>query len=529
MPYMASTSHPDNLQALSTSQLVDLINSLTQELTDLRTQVAWFKRQLFGSKSERRLPVADGTQGVLGEGFSGPLPDLPQADQPVPNARPRPAARKPAATDESTLFFDEKTVPVEVIEVPNPEMEGLSKDEYEIIGEKTSYRLAQRPGSYVVLKYVRPLIKRRDTQVLSCPPAPTSVIDGSRADVSFIAGLLIDKFVYHIPFHRQHQRLAQSGIRVSRPWLTQLGRQAISLIEPIYTAQLDSIRLSRVKWMDETPIKAGQTGPGKLKTAYFWPLYGQADEICFLYYPSRSAQHVLDALGDKPPDRAVLQTDGYNAYERYVEQTQITHAQCWAHCRRMFIKAQEIEPVLVEIALQCIRALYAVEQEIRESSLTGAQIHALRQEKALPVAQQFFTWVDQQFASQGFLPSSPFTKALAYARERQAGLTVYLDDPDVTIDTNHLERALRVIPMGRKNWMFCWTELGAKQVGIIQSLLVTCRLHDIDPYDYLVDVLQRVGQHPALSTAELTPRLWKQHFANQLLRSPLYRPNSAEA
>ena len=82
-------------------------------------------------------------------------------------------------------------------------------------------------------------------------------------------------------------------------------------------------------------------------------------------------------------------------------------------------------------------------------------------------------------------------------RERRCGLEVYLTDPDVPIDTNHLERALRAIPMGRKNWMFCWTELGARHVGIMQSLIVTCRLHQIDPYDYLVDVLQRVGQHPA--------------------------------
>src|SRR5690606_31230843 len=148
---------------------------------------------------------------------------------------------------------------------------------------------------------------------------------------------------------------------------------------------------------------------------------------------------------------------------------------------------------------------------------------ALRQEKALPVARRFFAWVDKQFEGQGFLPSSPFTKALAYARERRDGLMVYLEDADVDIDTNALERALRVIPMGKKNWLFCWTELGAKQVGIMQSLLVTCKLHDIDPYDYLVDVLQRVGQHPAARVDELTPRMWKQRFAANPLRSPLHQ------
>ncbi len=89
------------------------------------------------------------------------------------------------------------------------------------------------------------------------------------------------------------------------------------------------------------------------------------------------------------------------------------------------------------------------------------------------------------------------------------------------IDTNHLERALRVIPMGRKNWLFCWSEVGARQVGIIQSLLTTCRLQGVDPYTYLVDVLQRVALHPARDTIELTPRLWKERFAANPLRSDL--------
>ena len=129
--------------------------------------------------------------------------------------------------------------------------------------------------------------------------------------------------------------------------------------------------------------------------------------------------------------------------------------------------------------------------------------------------------VEAQFADHGWLPSSPLTVALAYAREREAGLRVYLADPAVPIDTNHLERALRAIPMGRKAWLFCWTEVGAKYVGIVQSLITTCRLHDLDPYTYLVDVLQRVGQHPASRVAELTPRQWKTHFAANPLRSDL--------
>ena len=512
------------VKALAPAELIEWVVKQEHEIVHLRRQVAWFQRQIFGQKSERRLPELEGVQGTLGESFDA-VPDVVP-----PNPKTRVASHERASqpnkptngADESSLFFDEQKVPVEIINVPNPEVAGLGLDEYEVISEKISYRLAQRPGSYVILKYVRPVIKRHDTQILSCPAAPVGVIDGSRADVSFIAGMMLDKFAFHLPLYRQHQRLVDAGIDVSRPWMTQLMQTAGALLEPIHAAQLDSIRTSRVKAMDETAIKAGRAGPGKMKAAYFWPLYGEQDEICFLYYPSRAARHVQEALGPSPPAGAVLQTDGYAAYAQYAKKMGLTHAQCWAHARRKVFEAKEIEPGPAAQALDWIGGLYAVEAEIREQGLAGAAKRAWRLEHAKPLADHFFAWIDEQFAALGFLPSSPFIAALAYIRERRAGLEVYLDDADVSIDTNHLERALRVIPMGRKNWLFSWTELGARHVGIVQSLLVTCRLHDIDPYDYFVDVLQRVGQHPASQVHQLTPRLWKPLFAANPLRSDLY-------
>lgn len=495
----------------------------------MRQQVAWFQRQLFGQKSEKRLPEPEGVQGVLGEGFVAVPAMSVSGKRKVAGYERETAKRSLDEADESSLFFDDKKVPVEVIHVPHPEIEGLDPDDYEVIGEKVSHRLAQRPGSYVILKYVRPLIKRRDTQTLSCPPAPVGVIEGSRADVSFIVGLIVDKFSFHLPLYRQHLRLRDAGITVARGWLTQLTQQAIALLEPIFEALLASIRASRVKAMDETPIKAGRAGPGKMKQAYFWPVYGELDEICFLYYPSRHARYVQDALGLVPPADAVLHTDGYRVYAQYAKKTGLTHAQCWAHCRRKFFEAKTIEPERSQEALEMIGALYAVEARIREQELTGTDKRTVRQEQAKPQVDCFFAWIDRQFERQGLLPSSPLTTALAYARERREGLQVYLDDPEVAIDTNHLERALRVIPMGKKNWMFAWTELGAKQIGIVQSLLVTCRLHDINPYDYLTDVLQRVARHPASRVHELTPRMWKQLFAHDPLRSDLRQPAASSA
>lgn len=515
---------PVKAVALTPPELIDLVGKQEREIVNLRRQVAWFQRQIFGQKSERRLPEPEGAQGTLGEAFAA-IPDAPPPNMKsliTGHERERKMNKPTDGADESTLFFDDKKVPVEVIAVPNPEMDGLAPDEFEVIGEKVTHRLAQRPGSYVVLKYVRPVIKRHDTQVLSCPPAPVGVIDGSRADVSFIVGMMLDKCAYHQPLYRQHQRMRDSGINVSRPWLTQLMQSTVALLEPIHDAQFASIRTSRVKAMDETPIKAGPAGAGKMKAAYFWPVYGEQDEICFLYYPSRSGRHVQDALGLSPPEGAVLQTDGYAVYAQYAKKAGLTHAQCWAHSRRKVFEAKDIEPAHAAQALEWIGALYTVEAHIREENLTGQAKRARRQEQAKPVVDRFFKWVDKQFDAQGFLPSSPFLSALAYIRERRTGLEVYLDDPDVAIDTNHLERALRVIPMGRRNWLFAWTELGAKHIGIVQSLLVTCRLHDIDPYTYFVDVLQRVGQHPASQVHQLTPRKWKQLYAGNPLRSDLH-------
>lgn len=512
---MASTEMPALLQMIEAQRL---------EIADLKRQLEWYHRQVFGSKSERLSVLENAQQLSLGEGLAaGAASALPTVQTVAAHARrvaPRDAAE---AEGPSERFFDESRVPVETIELPDPQVKDLPSNEYERIGEKVSYRLAQRPGSYLVLKYVRPVHKRLDTQKLSCPPAPQGVIEGSRADVSFVVGLLIDKFAYHLPLYRQHLRLKDSGINVTRPWLTQIVQQASTLLEPIYDAQLDSIRSGRVIAMDETPIKAGRSGHGKMHTGYFWPLYGERDEVCFPYCSSRAGQHVRELLGLTRTADTVLLTDGYAAYHACAKKLGLTHAQCWTHARRTFFEAEAADPEHVHEALEQIGALYAIEEDIRKAKLTGDTKREQRLTHSKPRVDAFFEWVDQQFQRQGLLPSSPFTQALDYVRERRLGLEVFLTDPEVPIDTNHLERALRVIPMGRRNWLFTWTELGAHYVGIVQSLIVTCRLHGVNAHDYLVDVLQRVGQHPAARVEELTPRVWEQHFAANPLRSVLHR------
>jgi transposase len=502
--------------AVRIAELEQQNTQLSEQLAVLKQQLDWFKRQLFGAKSEQQRFIDPAVQGNLLAAL-GVAPALAASAIPTETVTyQRKKLRENSVTD-TGLRFDE-TVPVNTIIIGDPAIEALPESARERIGEKVTYRLAQRPASYEVLKYVRTVYKIHATQALITTAAPASVLERCVADVSLLGGLLTDKFLYHLPLYRQHQRIEAAGIQVSRASLTNWSSRAIDLLEPIYAAQCTHVRLSRVLAMDETPIKAGRREKGKLRQAYFWPIYGEDDEVVFHYAASRAHAHVQRFLG--ADFGGTLLSDGYEAYAAYARtHSAVTHAECWAHCRRHFEQAKEAEPAAVTEALALVGRLYHHEQVIRDRTLTGAAKLAYRTEHSEPIVQTFWRWCEDQCLRGDLLPSNPLSKALKYARERRVSLQVFLSDPEVPIDTNHLERALRAIPMGRRNWLFCWTELGAKQVGIIQSLIATCKLHGVDVYTYLVDVLQRVSQHPAKDVIDLTPRVWKTKFAQDPMRS----------
>jgi transposase len=498
----------------SVAALLASHQQLAARVDDLTRHLEWFKQQLFGSKSERRLVDPDGRQLSLGEWKQE---DSPGTEITVAEHRRRSSKRRDDTADESGLRFED-SVPVEEIRIPDPALD----NEHEIISEKVTYRLAQRPASYVLLKYVRPVVKRKADGMLSCPAAPASVLGKSIADVSLLACLAIDKFVYHLPLYRQHQRMAAAGIRVARSTLTGLVHRTGDLLQPIYEAQWASVLASDVVTMDETPIKAGRKVRGKMKTGYFWPIYGDRDEIVFPFSDSRSGQVLDETLGEY---RGVLLSDGYTPYERYAARVNdVVHAQCWSHTRRQFLKAEDVEPELTETALGYIRRLYEEEARLKPRLVEGTKRLEKRASRCKPIVDEFFEWLKTVIEERILLPRNPFTEAAGYALAREGPLRVFLQYPDVPIDTNHLEREIRPIAVGRKNWLFCWTEIGAQYVGIFHSLLATCRLQGVDPYTYLVDVLQRVDCHPASDVAALTPRLWKERFAAEPLHSAIDRP-----
>ncbi len=493
---------------------------LKERISVLEQQGEWFKRQMFGRKSEKQIiknPAQDSLFAIA--------TDTVVVDKNIEVPAHKRKSNKKFNGDEvneTGLRFD-ASVPTKIIDIPAPELQGENADDYEIIDYKETTRLAQQPGSYTILIYRRPIVQHKKTQTVNSPLAPSNVLDGCYADVSLIAGLMIDKGVYHLPLYRQHQRMLDSGIHISRATLINWMKKGIELIKPIYRAQFQSIIDSKVLAMDEVPIKAGRKCKGKMKQTYYWPMFGDRDEVAFTWSKSKSMQHAKEQLADFS---GVLLTDGYAAYSQTVKQLNqqentIVHATCWVHARRYFDKALLIEPEMAECAIEQIAKLYKIEKYIRKNIREKSEIIAYRQKHSEPLVAAFFSWVYEQRQRSDLLPTNPLSRALHYVGERHAELSVFLSNPTVAMDTNHLERALRVIPMGRKNYLFCWTELGAEYLGILQSLLVTCRLQGVNPYTYLVDVLQRVILHPASKVEELTPRLWKKKFVDKNVTSDL--------
>jgi len=495
------------------------------EIVQLKQQLDWFKNQVFGTKSEKRLEDAASDQAALFQALAGEQgKPAPTIDVP---AHKREKRRTGDEVNDTGLRYGPE-VPVREIRLSCPELDGPEADRYEIIDYKTSLRLARQPGSHVLLKYLRPVVRHKTEGSLVTAAAPIGVLDHAQVDVSFLAGMAVDKFVYHLPLYRQHQRLADEGIVLSRTTIDAWMSRTIELLSPIAQAIWQQILQGAHLKIDETPIKAGRTkvtsgvhaGQGKMKSGWLWPVLGEQGDIAFGYSGERGAAAVKAFLGKSY--QGTIQTDGYRVYAQYAQKLPgCTHALCWAHARRALLKAEQSEPQAVAKALEMIRALYAVERRLKDEAADAAKILAARSSESLVLVDRFFAWLHETIANPALLPQSPLARALAYAKEREAGLRVFLDDAWLDLDTNDLERALRVIPMGRKNWIFCSTEVGARHVATIQTVLATCRAHGVDPYTYLVDVLQRINLTPASEVADLIPRRWAQRFAANPLRSDL--------
>lgn len=498
--------------------LVRKTANLESANVELQRQLNWLKNYVFGVRSEQRAAekLSPADQFLLG------LEILPATQEPPSKSTTvaeyeRQQRKKPITINpEAERVRFGPGVPREVVIVEDPETAALPDDQKELVSETVLERVAQQPA-YKVVEIRTRIYKRKDTGVLATVNPPRSVIPGSIFDVSFVSGMLIDKYLHHIPLYRQHERMLHVGIDVNRGNLTRILHRAAQMLEPIYQAIRSSILAGDLISADESPtpagLKKGQLGvKGEIHRGYFWVLYGSRDEILFHYSPSRSATVLDDILEGF---QGTLLTDGYAAYTSFVSgQPGVVHAQCWTHSRRNFIEAEPVAPEPIGWILKAMSALYAIE---RQADRGSPELLELRQRQSVPLVDSLFTFLQKQLDQSVLLPSSPFTKAIRYMLERRAQLEVFLNDPNVPLDTNHVERAIRPSAVGRKNWMFNFTEAGARYSAVIYTLLQSCVVAGVHPGTYLTDVLQRIQLQPMAEITDMIPRRWAQNFGQNPL------------
>ena len=498
------------------------VRSRDAEIKELTKRVEWYNRQLFGPTSEKRV-IYDENAGLdqpdlFTQAGIDPLPTPPSSEDETgtlvkSHTRRKGRKERGQAVNDAGLRFDDD-VPVETVVLEPDCIDDIPEDRREKIDERVVYKIAQERITSKIIKYVAPVYRDKDKNRFVRAKVP-SVFEGTCVDVSFLAGMLTNKFIWHLPLYRQHQQLTAGGIHISRSSLKNWTSRSISMLHPVLEAQWKSVLESDMIAMDETYIRAGRKSPGKMHRGLLWPVMGDRSELVFRYTHGRGHKNVEDILGDY---QGTLLTDGYAGYSAYCKAREplVSHALCWSHARRKFEQCLGSDPAAANRALDLIAALYQADKKCRMNGRTGVQLLTARRECLTPLMEEFWEWFDKEDGVYR-LPKDPFRRALNYAGERRSGLQLCLTDPDIPLDNNSVERLVKHFATGRKNWLFAFTEAGAQEIAVIQSLLLTCRLQEVDPWTWLVDVLQRVDEHPARRVAELTPRLWKDKFADNPL------------
>jgi hypothetical protein len=320
------------------------------------------------------------------------------------------------------------------------------------------------------------------------------------------AQMTVDKYYDHLPIHRQLQRYERMGVRIAQSTGNDCIRRVLDHLHGLYEVHkkitLDTGYLSA----DETPIKVlDEDKKGSTHRGYYWVYYNSERQlVLFDYRPGRGREGPDDILKDF---QGYLQTDGYSAYEDFDRREGITLMHCMAHGRRKFFEALQNDKERAEHALSMFQQLYTIERRIRDAGLTGDAIVEMRQQEALPVLRAMKTWMEEEYPKL-ILKKSAIAQAMAYCLPRWEKLSIYTRDARLNIDNNPVENLIRPVAVGRKNYLFAGSHDAAQRAAMIYSLFATCKLHSVNPYDWLKDVLEHLHLHNTSNMNQLLPQYW---------------------
>ena len=480
--------------------------SLNGKIAYLEEQVEWFKRQLFGQKAEKFVDKRNEEQ-LCFEGFDKLAPV--SVERKIIPAHER-SKRKPTGKDKIVLPAD---LPIEHQFIDLPE-EAKVCPETGIplvkIGEETTSKLAHKPGSYFIKQIVRPKYAnpQRSEEGIYIADLPESLLSRCQADESLLADILVKKFADHLPLYRQSEIMMRDGIHISRQILCQWVLRSGMALKPLYNEMTDRILKSENIFYDESPIQMLSPGKGKTHQAYMWVLVGgKSSNPGYRIYDfqlNRCHHHAAKMLERY---HGVLHSDKYGAYEALANTKKLTWCPCWAHIRRKFFEAESGDPNFRDWVLRQIRYLFMFEKIAWARS--EEERLRIRQEKEVPIIDRLIEAVKKRLVDGAILPKSKFKEALGYFCSLIPHLKNYTKHAFARMDNNVAERAVRPLAIGRKNWLFVGNEDGGEAAAVIFSLIQTCRALEVNPREYLEDVMRRLMSHNSQKLHELLPDQWK--------------------
>src|ERR1700726_3373986 len=513
---MSMAIRPEDLPS-DPARLIEMVLSLDAENDRLRGVIDTFKDMVFGSRSEKLAAVV-ADQLALDLADLATDVTLPAAanDDHVPSP-PAGTIGKPRKKAQRNIGALPKHLPrCEQIIEPETTACPCCQGRLHKIGQDVSEVLDVIPAILRVLRMIRPKYACRGCEgaIVQAKALPR-LIENSMASTALVTHVVVSKFAWFSTLYRQVQILAGHGVHLDRSTLAGWVKRTAWWLKGLYELQLRTIHAAPLFFCDETRMPVLDPGRGRTKTCQFWahaiddrPWGGPSPPaVAYVFADGRGADKIV---GQLTGFSGILQVDGYAAYKALARGHggAIQLAFCLAHARRKFVEVyKETQSPFAHEVIERLQAVYAIEAEIRGSS--AEQRLAARCTRTAPLIEalkaRLTAMVGQLFSQ------SKLAEAINYALNHWDGLTLFLSDGRVEVDSNTVERSMRPIAMGRRNSLFSGSEGGAESWAILASLVNTAKLHELDPQAYLADVLERIvsGRTKSHQLHELLAWNWK--------------------
>lgn len=497
-PKKAHQAYDEQLAAKNTliNEKEALLQKKDVRIAQLEKQVNYLKRQLYGGKAERYInPDPQARQLELFEGIDilpGEKEAAAQAEQEIRNEKEARAKRMEKAKKSAIR----KALPEHLerkIEHLYPE--GYNPEEWDLLdANEPLYTeiLMKEPTKFYVLRTYRHKAIRNADHVIVTANCPIKPIAKSYASSSLLADLMVDKYVDHIPFYRQHKQFERLGMKIPESTILGWFQGVSDLLMPLHFRLWELMKKTDYLQCDETTLPIVRNDKHKTVKGYIWLVRDPMSGRQYFYWDkgSRSGEVVLKLFSGY---QGALQTDGYERYELLDGRKGVMLLACWAHARRKFSDSIKNDKERAESALDQIQLLYEVERQIKDQSLSFEDAAKLRERLAYPIMVRFEKWLVAEHAK--VIKGSPIEKAILYTYNRFNKLSRYHLDGRYNIDNNGIENAARPVAVGRKNYLFCQNDDTAESTAIIYSLMGCCKAAEVDFSKWLIYFLDHVHDY----------------------------------